>query len=52
MENIKSNMELRVYGGYDPIEEYKIEGRKEFDFMIYKIKMNFINEILFGKKYI
>ena len=52
MENIKSNMELRVYGGYDPIVEYKIEGRKEFDFMIYKIKMNFINEILFGKKYI
>ena len=52
MEDIKTNMELRVYGGYDPIGEYKIEGRKEFEFLIYKIRMNFICGLLFDTNYI
>lgn len=52
MEDIKNNMELRVYGGYNPIDEYKIEGRREFEFLIYKIRMNFISRILFDTNYI
>lgn len=52
MEDIKTNMELRVYGGYDPINEYKIEGRKEFEFLNYRIKMNFVSWLLFDEKYI
>lgn len=52
MEDIKTNMELRVYGGYDPVGEYKIEGRKEFELLIYKIRMNFICGLLFDEKYI
>ena len=52
MEDIKTNMELRVYGGYNPVDEYKIEGRKEFELLIYKIRMNFICGLLFDEKYI
>lgn len=52
MEDIKANMELRVYGGYNPIDEYKIEGSKEFDLLKYKIKMNFVCQLLFNENYI
>ena len=52
MEDIKTNMELRVYGGYNPVDEYKIEGRKEFELLIYKIRMNFICQLLFDENYI
>lgn len=52
MEDIKINMELRVYGGYNPVDEYKIEGRKEFELLIYKIRMNFICQLLFDENYI
>lgn len=52
MEDIKTNMELRVYGGYNPVDEYKIEGRKEFELLIYKIRMNFISKLLFDVNYI
>ena len=52
MEDLKANMELRAYGGYKPTEEYKIEGRKEFEFLVHKIKMNFVSQILFNVNYI
>ncbi len=38
--------------GHNPIDEYKIEGRKEFEFLVYKIKMNFICKLLFDTIYI
>ena len=52
MEYLKDNIELRVYGGYDPIQEYEKEGKKLFDKLIYKIKMNIINQLLFKNNYI
>ena len=52
MEYLKDNIELRVYGGYNPIQEYEKEGKKLFDKLIYKIKMNIINQLLFKNNYI
>lgn len=52
MEYLKDNIELRVYGGYNPIQEYEKEGKKIFDKLIYKIKMNIINQLLFKNNYI
>lgn len=38
--------------GHNPISEYKIEGKKEFELLIYKIKMNFVCKLLFNSMYI
>ena len=52
MEELKENMELRVYGGYDPVDEYEKEGKQEFNRLIYKIKMNTVSQLLFACDYI
>ena len=52
MEYLKDNIELRVYGVYNPIQEYEKEGKKLFDKLIYKIKMKIINQLLFKNNYI
>ena len=52
MDDLKLNMELRAYGGYNPIDEYAKEGRQYLDITIDKIKMNFVNKILFNANYI
>ena len=51
MEELKENMELRVYGRYDPIEEYQKEGKKELEKLVDKIKMNMICQLLFECDY-
>ena len=51
MEELKENMELRVYGGYDPVDEYEKEGKQEFNRLIYKIKMNTVSQLLFECDY-
>lgn len=51
MEYLKDNMELRIYGGYNPIIEYEKEGKKLFDKMVYNIKMNMVNQLLFNEEY-
>lgn len=51
MEELKENIELRVYGGHDPIQEYNLEGRKRFDELINSIKMNTISKLLFDTDY-
>lgn len=52
MEDIRLNMELRAYGGHNPIEEYEKEGRKILETTVYKIKMNFVNQLLFNSNYL
>lgn len=51
MEDLKNNIELRIYGGHNPIEEFKIEGKKYFDQMNKKIKMNIVTKLLFNSDY-
>ena len=52
MEELKDNIELRVYGGHNPIQEYNLEGKKLFDNLIHKIKMNVTSQLLFKINYI
>ena len=51
MEELKENMELRVYGRHDPIEEYQKEGKIELERLVDKIKMNMICQLLFECDY-
>lgn len=51
MEELRDNIELRAYGGHDPIEEYNKEGKKIFDELIDKIKMNTVSKLLFNTNY-
>lgn len=52
MEELKDNIELRIYGGHNPIREYNLEGKKLFDNLINKIKMNTVSQLLFKTNYI
>ncbi len=51
MEDLKLNIELRAYGGHDPLREYEKEGKTNLDRIIDKIKMNFVNQVLFNANY-
>ena len=48
MEYLRDNIELRVYGGYNPIQEYNVEGKKMFNKLINKIKINIVSQLLFA----
>ena len=51
MEDLKLNIELRAYGGHDPLREYEKEGKANLDRIIKKKKMNFVNQVLFNANY-
>lgn len=51
MESVLDNINLKAYGGYNPIDEYAVSSKKAFEELCETIKLNIITNIVFGVDY-
>lgn len=51
MEGVLDNINLKAYGGYNPIDEYAVNSKKAFDELCETIKLNIITNVVFGVDY-
>ena len=51
MEIVLDSINLKAYGGFNPIDEFALISKKSFDDLCELIKLNIVTKVLFGVDY-